>query len=1076
MISFQEYFENRVESLLRNSDIQTFFVFRGFGVQQLHYLINHPNSILPDLSLIENGTLDLSKLEYNKKKLNKGLILADGNIIGFYEELTAILSVIKDLSASFDGKVVIVNNNLFVKTIPNCIAYDQVSNFFDYIQSDKTNEEPKMELIGRYYSDVLILNEDNVLLYPINIHKDLNLQIIDFFEPQSYNTRTDNTEEEILIGTEKDYLYRLSLLNDHEKSVSLKKDITDIDENLLSLQKALECLDIPYSITEIDFKVSEFEYDDSQFLPYLKRYWGENSEFRKLEFYKDPSISKEIKIYSQGSLVSEIIEQCEMAQDDEDFRDVFITAPTGAGKSLLFQLPALYIAEKYDLVTIVVSPLIALMNDQIAQLENERGVKIATCINSSISYEMRQHRIEEIRNGKKSIIYLAPELLLATGIQTLLGNRKIGFLVIDEAHTVTSWGRDFRSDYWFLGDFLKKIKKNGEEFPVLCLTATAVYTGTDDVVNDTISELDLNNPILHLGNVKRTNIKFDIIYHEKIDPGEKREDIKKRLLLEKLKKYVEKGEKVLAYCPYRAHVDSIYNELSSPETRKIRRYYGKLQKQEKKLTEIEYRDGKISALICTKAFGMGVDRSDIQHIIHFAPTGNLSDYVQEIGRAARDMSIEGTAHMDFFSGDMRYVRSLHSISEMNQFQLQSMLKKIVDIYQTKKHRNMLVAPDSFSHLFQEKELDTKVKNGLLMIAKDLKAKYGFPVIIVRPRVMLTRIFVSVPDSLQHTFDKEIGQYSKYIGKMPDRFILNPDGSETKYIYPGTVYSVKIGELWENKYSELSFGAFKQRVFDPKFMQDEKGNHLAPRIQVNITYYKEYEAVKKQIEELLEAIVEVLKTHKYATKKTFEEKDFTMDLNKQLNENALNRNQIKMLLDMLTIEVNENSPFYHGKNIYKILQKRKQQNKSEVSEYLIVGNYGLIKGSMRKLLSQCNPGTDTQYHSYLPYNLDKPIAIMPILKLLEISNLASYDLKGGENAEIFLRINDPDKIRRLAYSKYQNEVLREIKRKHRDSQELLKRFFSCSMDDDKRWDFIEDYFLGREEEMEIYLTDNNDSSS
>ena len=160
-------------------------------------------------------------------------------------------------------------------------------------------------------------------------------------------------------------------------------------------------------------------------------------------------------------------------------------------------------------------------------MENERGVKTATCINSSISYETRQQRINEIRSGKKSIVYLAPELLLATGLQILLGERKIGLLVIDEAHTVTSWGRDFRSDYWFLGDFLKSVKKNGYAFPVLCLTATAVYTGVDDVVNDTIAELDLNNPILHLGNVKRKNIRFDISCRQKNEYGEKLETIKK---------------------------------------------------------------------------------------------------------------------------------------------------------------------------------------------------------------------------------------------------------------------------------------------------------------------------------------------------------------------------------------------------------------------------------------------------------------------------------------------------------------------------------------------------------------------
>ena len=137
----------------------------------------------------------------------------------------------------------------------------------------------------------------------------------------------------------------------------------------------------------------------------------------------------------------------------------------------------------------------------------------------------------------------------------------------------------------------------------------------------------------------------------------------------------------------------------------------------------------------------------------------------------------------------------------------------------------------------------------------------------------------------------------------------------------------------------------------------------------------------------------------------------------------------------------------------------------------MGNYTRLKGSMMRLLSQCYPGENMQYCAYLPYSQDKTISIMPMLKLLEIMGVASYDLKGGENAEIFLRVNDPEKIKRLAYSNYQNEVLREIKRKHRDSQELLRQVFTCPMGDAKRWDFIESYFLGREEELEAYLIED-----
>ena len=252
------------------------------------------------------------------------------------------------------------------------------------------------------------------------------------------------------------------------------------------------------------------------------------------------------------------------------------------------------------------------------------------------------------------------------------------------------------------------------------------------------------------------------------------------------------------------------------------------------------------------------------------------------------------------------------------------------------------------------------------------------------------------------------------------------------------------------------------------MQDKEGNHLTPRIQVNITYHEKYGEVVRQIENLLQVIEGVLMIHKYAEKKSFEEKDFAAELNERLGESVLDRNQIGMLLDMMTVEVNEYSVVQQNKSLYKILQKRKQQKKVDVSEYIITGNFTRFKGSMMRLLSQCNPRRGMQYYAYFPYTQNRTVTIMPVLKLMEIVNLASYDLKGGENAEIFLRINDPDKIRRLAYSKYQNGVLQEIKRKHRDSQELLKRFFVCKMDDKRRWDFIESYFLGREEEIEMYL--------
>ena len=235
--------------------------------RKLHLLAN---SILKNENLIINKTLDLRELESSKKKLNKGLLLSSNHMVGFYEELIAILSVVKDLSVSFDGEVVIVDNNLFKKSIPSCIAFENASEFFDYMQSDRAHENEEMELIGKYYSDVLIIDEQSVLLYPNNVHKDLELPIIDLFESRFMAPGEHNLGTEILIGTEADLVYRLSILRGQLNPVNIKKDILKADEETANLQKVLECLGIQYSLKELDTKAAEFEYDDTQFIPYLK--------------------------------------------------------------------------------------------------------------------------------------------------------------------------------------------------------------------------------------------------------------------------------------------------------------------------------------------------------------------------------------------------------------------------------------------------------------------------------------------------------------------------------------------------------------------------------------------------------------------------------------------------------------------------------------------------------------------------------------------------------------------------------------------------------------------------------------
>lgn len=188
---------------------------------------------------------------------------------------------------------------------------------------------------------------------------------------------------------------------------------------------------------------------------------------------------------------NDIVLQANAALEGKDFRDIFVTSPTGAGKSIMFQIPAVYLAEKYKEnkpLTIVISPLIGLMNDQVYNLQN-KDITFSATINSEISPVEKMNIITKIQNGEISILYVSPETLLSrSDIKMLIGDRKVGLLVIDEAHIVTTWGKSFRSDYWYLGNYIQKLRKK-MKFPIATFTATAIYGGVEDMYSETRDSL-----------------------------------------------------------------------------------------------------------------------------------------------------------------------------------------------------------------------------------------------------------------------------------------------------------------------------------------------------------------------------------------------------------------------------------------------------------------------------------------------------------------------------------------------------------------------------------------------------------
>ena len=1062
MPSFDDFFAARVQEIVSEFDDGTLIFLKGFAIPQIQQLIRHPNSLLNDQSLLQDGYLDVDALNDRWIDFVNAIKSADAPRVGFYEELLVISQFLPRIEAK---RIVVVENNMLTPWVPCCFSHDLALRLFDFWQEEHEPKDGALNTLTQYYGDVKLLSGRRALLLPVALD-DEKITTRPFWTGTPTLDDPDTEAEHIEAGSQRDWEYCFDFLQGRFSPALILQDGEQPGPRQSALLCAAREFGVPVYLDEAELYRERIKYDETRFIPVLKKYWGSRASFRELLFYQDPDRSRQTETLSQGQIIAEIVDQCEAAQSGKPFSNIFITAPTGSGKSILFQIPAVYLAESHGLVTIVVSPLIALMNDQVDQLRRERGISIAACINSTMSMEERGAIIDQIHAGKISLLYLAPELLLTTHLQSFLGGRRIGLMVIDEAHTVTSWGRDFRSDYWFLGDFLKKAARDGLVFPVLCLTATAVYSGEDDVVNDTIQELGLEKTTIHLGNVKRENIEFDI---QRRDPGKLSAGIdaeKMSLTMGRMREYIERREKVLTYFPFRSQVDQIYNLLPVGERMKIRRYHGQISAQERKLVERDYKSGAAMGLFCTKAFGMGIDVGDITHVVHYAPTGTLADYVQEIGRAARNADVKGVAHIDFFPKDLRYVRTLNGISEMRQYQLQEMLKKLCAIYRKKKRRNLLISPETFEYLFREKEVENRTKSGLMLLAKDLNNKYTFPVLIVRPKAMLSQNYVNVPHEIEEIFLRQYGPYVKFQEGARDRTVAaknQASASDLTVYSAGNTFLVDMAAIWENCYPDRSFGMFKKEFFEKTIQIRRNDYRVSPRVRVEIRYADEHSSVMQRVEEAVGAIAEIFGRYKNGDVKQFTQHQFETDLAEALGRKIVQHEKFGLLLDIFTENVDENAAYVQSRSQVRVLRKRKQAGADDSVYFVSSVAYARLPSFFNRQAEQCTPNSaDNSFFSFYPLTKNRQIEIMPLLRLLELLGLATYEIRGGEKTEVFVRINDPFKLESLAASgRYTNHVLQSIQEHHRRNERLMSAFFMADLSTEDRWELIEQYFLGNE---------------
>ena len=291
-------------------------------------------------------------------------------------------------------------------------------------------------------------------------------------------------------------------------------------------------------------------------------------------------------------------------------RDGSVVMPTGGGKSLCYQLPALC----REGVTLVVSPLIALMKDQVDALE-ERGVAV-TLINSTLTWNEQKERLDGMKNGAYRLVYIAPERFRASSFMSALSGVKIEMVAIDEAHCLSQWGHDFRPDYMRLGKALEEMGRP----QCVALTATA----TPIVREDIRGVLNLREPFESISGFERPNLSFTITPVEKVAQKYGR-----------LKKVLAENKTGIVYCATRKKVEEVAETIHSWGLKCIA-YHGGMSDQEREDTQNAFISREADIAVATNAFGMGIDRSDVRFVVHFEIPGSVEAYYQEAGRAGRD--------------------------------------------------------------------------------------------------------------------------------------------------------------------------------------------------------------------------------------------------------------------------------------------------------------------------------------------------------------------------------------------------------------------------------------------------------
>ena len=490
----------------------------------------------------------------------------------------------------------------------------------------------------------------------------------------------------------------------------------------------------------------------------------------------------------------------------------------------------------------------------------------------------------------------------------------------------------------------------------------------------------------------------------------------------------------LLYYPFAGGIDMRLKAWVSPADRHwVASYYGKKDKEQKAEIVRSFKEGEKRLIVATKAFGMGIDISDIDRVYHVAPSSTFVDYIQEIGRAARDNNIYGISATDFHERDFYYMKRLHQTGNISQEQLDLILKKLVEVYRMKGEKpEMQVSlsdfefvvklPRSKNKLEYEAELGQLIKTALLWLEDDLARRFGKPLIDVSPRNLLTDGYVQ-----DKTGDAFVREYAAYLTKVEDG-----------------VYKARLEALWEERFPELGYKEFKQKLNNGTLHEGSRavlvGRH-------DVLLKENASDIRTKLDALFKSLTVLMKTALLKNKGHFDEEE----LRAVFIEHHLDVRSAKRFIGSLLESRTE-----EGRSVSYISSAKKKES-NELS-FTVTRGFDLLLSRYQKMFAQRIVGNkgDRLLFYCTPFS-----DLNMLLNLLSMLDSLSFSVEGGGSPCVAVRFNDPEQLCSLAASDaYRNLILDANERIFQEQIELFTLFFGMDkLDDAQRWDFVEDYFTG-----------------